>query len=110
MTMMIASLLTMLLSLALVVAKGRDNGDVKIMSTMDIEPDTNRPGSDIRNMPIQLDWDGSEASDCELLCANRRGCKSWTYSKCGFRWCWLKYAKPPPVTGDCWVICGISFS
>ena len=93
----------MLLSLlALVVAKGRVNGDVKIKSTMDIEPNTNRPGTcDIRNMPIVLDWEGSEASDYELLCANRRECKSWTYSKCGVRRCWLKYAIPPPVTGDC---------
>ena len=109
MTMMIASLLTVLLSLALVVAKGRDNGDVKIKSTMDIEPNTNRHGSDIRNMPIVLGW-GSEASECELLCANRRECKSWAYTKCGGQRCWLKYAIPPQVTEDCSVICGISFS
>ena len=63
---------------------------------------TDRPGSDLPNMPIRLD-EGSSPDDCEALCANRPACQAWTYETCGPRAqsCWLKYEAKKTVRNNC---------
>ena len=93
--MMITSILTVLFSLVAV------DGLIEMSGGIDVGVD--RSGSDIRNMPISLD-DASQASDCQLLCANRRACESWAYVSCGSPLCWLKYIVPPKTEHSCRVV------
>ena len=99
--MMMKSLLTVLFSLALVVAK--DHGDANDMDQVngaDISYDKDRFGSDLFGQPIRLDG-GSSPETCQLLCSSRRTCKSWSYDTCSRRSCWLKYRFPPLSPNNC---------
>ena len=67
-----------------------------------MEPDVDRPGSDIKILWLR---GGLEA--CQEACAQNPLCKSYTYVRSGvserIEGCWLKDAVTPPVTNGCCV-------
>lgn len=65
-----------------------------------IDAGIDRPGGDIKNMPIILD-SGSSPGECQLLCASRRTCQAWAYDSCGKRNCWLKNEIKPQTRSRC---------
>lgn len=67
-----------------------------------IEPDVDRPGSDVKIL-----WLRGGAEACQEACAQNPLCKSYTYVKDGvagrMEGCWLKDGVPPPVEDGCCV-------
>jgi len=65
-----------------------------------IEQNTDRPGSDIRNITFN-----GTVNDCIRACAVERNCRAWTFVKPGFQGpsahCFLKDAAPRPVANNC---------
>jgi len=59
--------------------------------------DGDRWGSDLPNMPTSA----STVKGCQLLCAQRSDCQSWSYDSCGQSQCWLKTDKPSVRSDGC---------
>lgn len=77
------------------------------LSELEITNGVRLPGDDLAGMPIELD-DAATTKDCELLCAARSSCKSFTFHNCGKPKgrCWLKFGVPP--SGDGSSTCAVS--
>lgn len=63
------------------------------------EMDTDRPGSDYKNILLDADF-------CENECKKDSNCKAWTYVKPGTiqgpdARCWLKSSVPAPINNKC---------
>jgi len=72
------------------------------MQSLNLEYDTNRPGSDYRDFEIQAD-----PARCRDACANDSTCRAFTYVKPGIQGqnahCWLKSAVPNSSANNCCV-------
>jgi hypothetical protein len=77
-----------------------------------LEPDTNRPGQDYRNVEIPQSVDsmagpGAGADMCRGMCADDPKCKAFTYVKPNIQGqsarCWLKHGVPPAQPMPCCV-------
>ena len=67
----------------------------------DMETNTDRPGTDIRNFTLVRD----DARLCKDKCRKDTRCKAWTHVRPGVQGssavCWLKWGQPAPTTNDC---------
>ncbi len=76
-------------------------GGQAVQSTMTWEPDTDRPGSDLRSFAL----DTADPQLCAQACANDPKCRAFTYVKPGIQGskarCWLKSGVPSPRAKPC---------
>ena len=79
-------------------AKWYSNRTAKCLTSLPIEHDTDRPGSDIQYVLMGP----GDVYACQAICQNDARCRAWTYVKPNPQaTCWIKHSIPAPIKNSC---------